>query len=150
LFEYATDGDYISQSGRSLSLIQLITLSLSKLSSPNNDKHKLEEEAKSSMARKRLWLFNDDSSDDDSFDSPEEETEEEEEEDEETEEEVSSDESLMSQIDTYEEKLLAKHGRDLIFDDDGDTTSPSLEPRTPETLSNRVRSDPNDDDDFCM
>jgi hypothetical protein len=115
----------------------------------NNDKHKLEEEAESSMARKRLWLFNDDSSDDNSFDSPEEETEEEEE-DEETEEEVSSDESLMSQIDTYEEKLLAKHGRDLIFDDDGDTTSPSLEPRTPETLSNRVRSDPDDDDDFCM
>jgi hypothetical protein len=115
----------------------------------NNDKHKLEEEAKSSMARKRLWLFNDDSSDDDSFDSPEEETEEEEE-DEEMEEEVSSNESLMSQIDTYEEKLLAKHGRDLIFDDDGDTTSPSLEPRTPETLSNHVRSDPDDDDDFCM
>jgi phage repressor protein C with HTH and peptisase S24 domain len=126
----------------------------------NNDKHKLEEEAESSMARKRLWLFNDDSSDDDSFDSPEEETEEEEEEEEETEEEeeeeeeteeeVSSDESLMSQIDTYEEKLVAKHGRDLIFDDDGDTTSPSLEPCTPETLSNRVRSDPDDDDDFCM
>jgi hypothetical protein len=49
----------------SLYLIQPITLSLSKLSllqrmaSNDNDKHKLEEEAESSMVRKRLWLSDD-------------------------------------------------------------------------------------------
>jgi hypothetical protein len=50
--------------------------------------------------------------------------------------------------------LLAKHGRGLIFGDDGDTTSPSLKARNPETPSNRMCSDPDgsddndDDDDF--
>jgi hypothetical protein len=67
----------------SLSLIQLITLSLSKLSlqqrmaSNDNGKRKMEEEVESLTARKRLWLSDDDASDDDSSDSPEEETEEE-------------------------------------------------------------------------
>jgi hypothetical protein len=36
----------------------------------------------------------------------------------------------MNQFDTSEEKLLAKHDFGLFFADDGDTTSPSLEPRT--------------------
>jgi hypothetical protein len=63
----------------SLSLIQPITLSLSRLSLlqrmafNNNGKHKLEEEAKSSMARKRLWLSDNDGGDDNSSDSSEEE-----------------------------------------------------------------------------
>jgi hypothetical protein len=58
---------------RSLSLVQLITLSLSKLSllqrmaCNDNDKRKLEEEAESLTARKRLRLFDDDASDDDSY-----------------------------------------------------------------------------------
>jgi hypothetical protein len=84
LFKYATDSGYKMLERRSLSLIQPITLSLSKLSilqrmasNNNNGKRKLEEESESSMARKRLWLFDDDVGDDDSSDSPEEETEEE-------------------------------------------------------------------------
>jgi hypothetical protein len=111
---------------RSLSLIQPITLSLSKLSllqsmasNDNNGKCKLEE-VESSTVRKRLRLSDNDDGDDDSSDSPEEETEE---------EEVSSEESSMK-LDTSEEKLLAKQGRDMIFSDDGDTTSPSSEPHT--------------------
>jgi hypothetical protein len=73
----------------SLSLIQPITLPLSKLSllqrmaSNDDGKCMLEEEAESSMARKRLWLSDDDTSDYDSFDLPKEETEMEEEETEE-------------------------------------------------------------------
>jgi hypothetical protein len=72
--------------------------------------------------------------------SPKEETEEEE-------EDVSSEESSMIQLDTSEEKLPAKRGRGMVFTDDGDTTSPSSEPRTPES---HVRSDldsSNEDDD---
>jgi hypothetical protein len=85
IFEYATDGRYKCYSGRLLSLVQPITLSLSKLSflqrmaSNDNGKRKLEEEAESSTARKRLQLSNNDGSDDDSSDSPEEEMEEDEE-----------------------------------------------------------------------
>jgi hypothetical protein len=44
---------------------------------------------------------------------------------------------------------VAKHGNGLFFGDNGDTTSSSSEPRTPEMPSSRVRSDPdgsNDDD----
>jgi hypothetical protein len=73
----------------SLSLIQPITLPLSKFSllqrmaSNDDGKCMLEEEAESSMARKRLWLSDDDTSDYDSFDLPKEETEMEEEETEE-------------------------------------------------------------------
>jgi hypothetical protein len=108
----------------SLSLIQLITLSLSKLyilqrmaSNDNNNKRKLEEEVESSTARKRFCLFDDDDGDDDFSDSSKEETEEE--------EEVSSTESSMNQLDTSKEKLLAKRDHGLVFGDDGDTTSPS-------------------------
>jgi hypothetical protein len=116
----------------------------------------LDEEVESLMMRKRLQLFDDDGGDDDSFDSPEEETEEEEDAEEEMEEEVSSKESLMNQLDTFEEKLLAKCGRGIIFHDNDNTTSPSSEPRTPETSSSRVCSDPDssdtddNDDDFWM
>jgi hypothetical protein len=87
LFEYATDDGYKMLEHRSLSLIQAITLSLSKLSllqrmayNDNNGKHKLEEEVKSSTTMKRLWLSDDDVNDEDSFDLPEEETKVEEEE----------------------------------------------------------------------
>jgi hypothetical protein len=78
----------------------------------------------------------------------------EEEDEEETKEDISSEESSMNQFDTSEEKLLAKHGRSLFFGDDSDTTSLSLEPRTPDMPSNCVRSILNgndeDDDNFCM
>jgi hypothetical protein len=55
-----------------LSFVQLITLSLSLLQrmvSNDNGKHMLEEEAESSMARKRLRPSNDDDGDDDSSNS---------------------------------------------------------------------------------
>jgi hypothetical protein len=95
-----------------LSLVQPITLSLSKLSllqrmaSNDNDKHKLEEEVESLMVRKMMWLSNDDDGDYDSSDSPKEE-------------EVSSEETLMNQLDISEEKLFAKHGHGITFSDDG-------------------------------
>jgi hypothetical protein len=56
------------------------------------------------------------------------------------------------QLNTFEEKLLAKREHDLILGDDGDTTSPSLDPHTPEMPSNSGRSDldGSDDDDFWM
>jgi hypothetical protein len=112
-------------------------------SNDNNGKRKVEEEAKSSVVRKRPWLSDEDGGDNDSSDSPEEE---------EMEEQVSSEESSMNQLNTSKEKLLVMHGCDLFFSDDGDTTSPSLEPHTPEMLSNHMRSDPDgsNDDDFWM
>jgi hypothetical protein len=124
-----------------LSLIQPITLSLSKLSllqrmaSNDNDKCKLEEDAESLTARKRLRLFNDDADANDSSDSPE--------------EEVSSEETSMNQLDTSEEKLFAKRGHGMIFCDDGNTTLPSSEPRTPESrrCSDEDNNDEDDDDD---
>jgi hypothetical protein len=69
------------------------------------------------------------------------------------EEEVASEESSVNQLDTSEEKLLVKRGCDIVFGDDGDTTSPSSEPCIPEMSSSRGRSDPDnssddDDDDF--
>jgi hypothetical protein len=89
---------------RLLSLAQLITLSLSKLSllqrmasNDNNGKCKFREEAYSSTMGKMLQLSDDDAGDDDSSNTLEEETEEE--------EEVSSEETSMSQLDTFEEKL---------------------------------------------
>jgi hypothetical protein len=135
LFKYATDGGY-KMPERLLCLIQPITLSLSKLSllkrvtsNDNNGKHMLEEEAESSMVRKRLQLSNDDAGDDDSSDSSEEEMEEEEEE---MEEEVSLKETLLNDQLNTSEKLQAKRARSIIFSDDGDTTLPSSELRTPE------------------
>jgi hypothetical protein len=102
LFEYATDSAYKMSERCSLSLVQLITLSLSKhsllqrmASNDNNDKCKLEEEAESTAVRKRLQLSDDDVGDDDSSDSLEEE-----EEDEEMEEEVSSEEKLQAKCHT--------------------------------------------------
>jgi hypothetical protein len=50
------------------------------MSSNDNGKRKMEEEAESSTVRKRLWLSDNDASDDDSSDSLEEETVEEEDE----------------------------------------------------------------------
>jgi hypothetical protein len=112
------------------------------MASNDNDKRKLEEEAEPSTVRKRLQLSDKDGGDDDFSDSPEEETE----------YEVSSEESSMK-LDTSEEKLLAKCGRGMIFSDDGNTTSPSSEPRTPEShwRSDEDSSDEDDnDDDFWM
>jgi hypothetical protein len=96
-----------------------------------------------STARKRLRLSDDDGGDNDLS---EEEMEEQEE------EEVSSEESSMNQLDTSEEKLLAKHDRDLFFGNNGHTTSLSSEPHTLETSSSCVCSNPNgsDDDDLWM
>jgi hypothetical protein len=117
------------------------------MASNDNDKRKLEE-AESSTARKRLQVSNNDGGDDDSSYSPEEETEEEvEEEEEEMELEVTSKELSMNHLDTSKEKLLVKCGRDIIIGDDGDTTSPSSEPHTPETLFSHMRSDPDSSDD---
>jgi hypothetical protein len=139
---------------RSLSLVQLITLSLSKLSllqrmaCNDNDKRKLEEEAESLTARKRLRLFDDDASDDDSYDSPGEEMKEEQE----TEEEVSSEETLMNKLHTSKEKLSIKRGCGMIFSDDGDTTSSSSELCNPKShwRSDEDSSDDDDDDDFWI
>jgi hypothetical protein len=124
-------------------------------SNDNNSKRKLEEEAKTSMARKRLRLSDDAGGDDDSSDSQHEDMEEEN--DEETDEVVSLEESSMNQVDTSEDKLVAKHSSGLFFGDDGDTTSPSSEPRTPKMSSSHMRLDPDgsdnhdsDDDDFWM
>jgi hypothetical protein len=87
-----------------LSFVQPITISLSilqRMASNDDGKHKSEEVAESSMARKRLWPSDDDGGDDDSsdsFDSLEEETKEEEEQPEA--EEVSSEETSMNQLNT--------------------------------------------------
>jgi hypothetical protein len=115
-------------------------------SNDKNGKRKLVEEVESSMARKRLRLSDNNVGDDDSSDMPEDETEEEEEEEE---EEVSSEEMSMNQLNTSKEKLFAKSGHNLIFSDDGDMTSPPLEPRTPESSrrSDEDSSDNDDDDD---
>jgi hypothetical protein len=63
----------------------------------------------------------------------------------------------MNQVDTSEDKFVAKNGSGLFLDDDGNTIMLSSEPHTPKTLSSRVRSDPDgsdnddsDDDDFWM
>jgi hypothetical protein len=98
------------------------------------------------MARKKLQLSNDDVGDDDSSDSSEKEAKEEEEE-EEGEEEVSSEETSMNQLDTSEEKLQAKLAHDIIFGNDGGTTSPSSEPRTPESHQCSDEDSRDDDDD---
>jgi hypothetical protein len=121
------------------------SLHLYTLSSPtiafnnNNNKHKVEEEAESSTVRKRLRLSDDDGGDDSSGDSEEE-----------MEEEVSSKKSSMNQLNTSEEKLMAKHGQNLFFGDD--TSSPESEPRSLETPSSCMSSDPDgsNDDDFWM
>jgi hypothetical protein len=114
----------------------------------SNDKHKMEEEAESSMVRKCMWHTNDDGGDDDndssdSSNSPEEEPEE-------VEEEVSSEEMSMNQLDTSEEKLYARRTHGYPYGDDGDTTS--MLPNTPPTLESRWCSDEesSDDDDFWM
>jgi hypothetical protein len=108
------------------------------MASNDNGKRKLKEEVESSMVRKRLRLSDEGASDDDSFDSSVDETEE---------------EMSMNQLDTSEEKLFAKCGRSMIFSDNGDTTSPSSEPCTPEShwRSDEDSIDEDDDnDDFWM
>jgi 23S rRNA maturation-related 3'-5' exoribonuclease YhaM len=60
------------------------------MTSNDNDKLKMEEEAETSTVSKRLWHTDDD----DSSDSPE--------------EEVSSEETSMNQLDTSEDKLFAR------------------------------------------
>jgi hypothetical protein len=129
-----------------LSFIQPTTLSLSKLShlqglasnNDNNGKCKLDEEAESLIARKRPRLSDDDG-DNDSSNSLEEETE----------EEVSSEETSMNQLDTSEDKLFAKCTH-FCGSNDGDTTSPSFEPRTPESRRRSDEGSSDDDDDIWM
>jgi hypothetical protein len=136
------------------------------MASNENDKCKMEEEAKSLTARKRLWHTNDNGGDNDSSnssDSPdeesleeeleeeEEEMEEEEGEEGETKEEVPSEETSMNQLDTSEKKLYGRHAHGYLFGNDGDT--PLMLPDTPPTpkvhrRSNEQSSD--DDDDFWM
>jgi hypothetical protein len=101
-----------------LSLIELITLSLFKLpllhkmASNDIDKHKMEEEAESSMAvRKRLRHTDDDDDDDDSPDFSNSVEEEPPSEEPEEIEEVSLEVSWMNQLDTSEEKLYARRAR---------------------------------------
>jgi hypothetical protein len=55
---------------------------------------------------------------------------------------------MNDQLDTSDEKLQSKRARGIVFGDDGDTTSPSSEPRTPE--SHRCSDEDNSDDDFWM
>jgi hypothetical protein len=118
----------------------------------------MEEEAESSMVRKRLRHTNDDCGNGDPSNSPEEEPSEEELEEEETEEEegeemeeeVSSEETSMNQLDTSEEKLYARCAHDILVKDDGDNPSTLSEPLpTPESHrhSDEESSDDNDDDD---
>jgi hypothetical protein len=52
-------------------------------------------------------------------------------------------ETLRNQLDSSEENLFAKRAHDS---DDGDTTSPSLEPCTPES-HRRFDEESSDDDD---
>jgi hypothetical protein len=121
---------------------------LQRMASNNNEKCKMEEEAESSMVRKRLWRTDDDGCDDDSFDLSEEELPKEEPEEEET-EVVSSEETSMNQLDTSKEKLYARCACGVLFSDDGDTTSTSSKPPpTPEShwCSDEESSD--DDDNF--
>jgi hypothetical protein len=133
---------------RSLSIVELITLSLSKLPLPHrmvsndNGKHKMEEEAESLMAaRKRLRHTDDNGDEDDSSDSSQEEPE--------KEEEVSSEVSSLNQLDTSEEKLYAKRARGYLFSDDGDTPSMSSDaPPTPESHRRSNEESRDDDDDF--
>jgi hypothetical protein len=114
----------------------------------SNDKGMMVEEVESSTVRKHLWHTDADGGDDDSSDSLEEEPEEEVEMDEE--EDVSSKETLLNQVDTFEEKLYARCTRGILFKDDGDT--PSMSSETPCTPESHRRSDEesNDDDDFWM
>jgi hypothetical protein len=104
------------------------------MASNDNGKRKLEEEVESSMARKRLRLSDVDADDDNSSDSSE---------------EVSLEETSMKQLDTSEE-LFTKRGCGMIFSDDGNTTSPSLEPCTPESRWRSDEDNIDDDDDFWM
>jgi hypothetical protein len=58
----------------------------------------------------------------------------------------------MNQLNTSEEKLMAKCGHNLFFNDD--TSSTESEPCSPRTSSSRLCSNPDgsddDDDDFWM
>jgi hypothetical protein len=73
------------------------------------------EEIETSTTRKSLRLSDNDGGDDDSSDSQHEDTKE---------EEVSSEESTMNQVDTSEDKLVAKHGSGLFFADDRRSDAP--------------------------
>jgi hypothetical protein len=56
----------------------------------------------------------------------------------------------MNQLNTSEEKLLAEHSHGMVFNNEGDTTSPSSEPCTPKSHAhsdpNSSNEDDNDDD----
>jgi hypothetical protein len=55
----------------------------------------------------------------------------------------------MNQLDTSEEKLYARHASGILFHDDGDTPSMSLEARTLKShrRCSEESNDDNDDDD---
>jgi hypothetical protein len=118
------------------------------MASNDNNKRKIEEAESSVVVMKRLRFSDDDRCDNSSGELEEKELEVE------MEEEVSSEESSMNQLNTLKEKLMAKHGHDLFFSNDGNTSSMESEPHSPETHSSRVCSDPDnsddDDDDFWM
>jgi hypothetical protein len=54
----------------------------------------------------------------------------------------------MNQLDTSEEKMFAKCIHGMLFSDDGNTTLPSVEPRTLE--SHRCSDEESSDEDFWM
>jgi hypothetical protein len=96
------------------------------MASNDNDKHKMEEEVESLMARKHLQHTDDDDGDDDSSDSSDSleeeslEEEPEEEEEREEEEETKEEETSMNQLDTSAEKLYARRACGYLFGDNGD------------------------------
>jgi hypothetical protein len=114
------------------------------MASNDKNKHKVVGEAESSAAVKKRLRFSDNGGSDDSSSELEEETEAEMKEEETEEDEVSLHESLMNQLKTFEEKLMAKCSRDLFFIDDGDTSSTESKPCSPEMPSNRMCSNPDD------
>jgi hypothetical protein len=112
--QICTDDGYKWRHGQWLSRSSNRSLSpslLQRMASNDDGKRKMEEEAESSTARKRLRLSDNDGGDNDSSDSLEEETEEE--------EEVSLEEMSMNELDTSEEKLYDRRARGILSNSDG-------------------------------
>jgi hypothetical protein len=64
---------------------------------------------------------------------------------------ISSKETSMNQLETFEDKLFARRDRGMVFGGDDDTPSTSSKPHTPKSHRrfNEESSD-DDDDDFWM